>query len=201
MAILIPDDEASSDSGSESSVRIRALRAAAELVAEHGHDKLNLRMIAASAQSGLASIYYHFASKEALFLQLALDGFAALRKAMQRAAEDRADIFRDVSSAYLGVAQENADLYRLMYDERMLANHEELRKAERDTLAYFESCVAADGRFPPEHSGNIACTLYTFGRGLSSLGASYPDRRVPEEEWHRLRSGLQYMLDRPSNSD
>lgn len=177
-------------------MRLRALRATGDLIAEHGHDKLNLRMIAARAESGLASIYYHFESKDALFLQLALDGFAALRTAMGVAADSGQDIFRDVSAAYLGFAQENADLYRLMYDERMLASHAELHHSERDTLALFETCVTRDGRFPAEHAGNIACTLYAFGRGLSSLGAAYPDRKVPAEEWRKLRSGLEYMLGR-----
>lgn len=180
----------------ENGVRPRALRAASELLAEHGHDKVNLRMLAARAEIGLASIYYHFASKDALFLQLALDGFVALRQNMSNAADAGHDIFRDVSAAYLGFAQDNADLYRLMYDERMLTSHGELRHAERDTLALFEACVGRDGRFPPEHAANIACTLYAFGRGLSSLGAAYPDRKVPAEEWRRFRSGLEYMLDR-----
>lgn len=185
-----------SAAGEDTGVRPRALKATGELLAEHGHDRLNLRMIAARAGIGLASIYYHFESKDALFLQLALDGFAALQEAMSRAATAREDIFRDVSAAYLGFAQEHADLYRLMYDERMLASHPDLRAAERGTLALFEACVAEDGRFPPEHAANIAWTLYAFGRGLSSLGATYPDRRVPADEWKRFRSGLEYMLDR-----
>lgn len=177
-------------------VKTRALIAARELLSERGHDRLNLRMIATRAKSGLASIYYHFESKDALFLQLAIDGYHVLCGSMLEARQSSDDIFRSVSTAYLGFAQDNTDLYRLMYDERMLAAHEDLRKCERNTLGLFEESVALDGRFPSEHSANIASTLYAFGRGLSSLGSSYPERKLPEEEWQKIRSGLEYVLGR-----
>lgn len=175
-------------------VRIRALRAAGELLAEGGTEKLNLRMIAARADIGLASIYYYFASKDELFLQLALDGFAALQEAMRNGAETSGDLFRGASSAYLEFAQDNSPLYRVMYDERMLAGFPVLHEAERGTLATFTAFVERDGRFPAEHAANIAWTLYAFGRGMSSLGASYPEGKLPEEQWRIFRAGLYYML-------
>lgn len=177
----------------EESVRTRALRAAGELVAEAGFETLNLRGLAARAHVGLASIYYHFESKDALFLQLALDGYADLHAAMHGAARG-ADMFRDVSGAYLGFAQDHAPLYRLMYDERLLAAHPRLRAAERETLAIFGDYVERDGRFPDHYATGIAWTLYAFGRGVSSLGASYPDRKLPAEQWAIFRTGLEYLL-------
>lgn len=48
------------------------------------------------------------------------------------AADARQDIFLDVSAAYLGFPQDNADLYRLMYDERMLAMRIRLAGLRRD---------------------------------------------------------------------
>lgn len=179
-------------------VRVRTLRAARELIEETGFEALNLRMIAARAKAGLASIYHHFESKDDLFLQVALGGFADLHKAMHDAGQS-ADMFRDVSNAYLEFAQARAPLYRLMYDERLLAHYPALHRAERETLAVFEHYVERGGRFPGAYSSSIAWTLYAFGRGLSALASSCPGGRLPPEQWAIFRTGLEYLLQPPKN--
>ena len=53
-------------------LRRRALDAAQTLLEEGGIEGLHLRLIADKADSAVASLYYHFADKDALLTELAI---------------------------------------------------------------------------------------------------------------------------------
>ena len=63
-------------------LRQRALLAAHPLLEVRGADGLNLRDIAAELRTGVASLYYHFANKDDLLAELAIDGFRELRRSI-----------------------------------------------------------------------------------------------------------------------
>lgn len=63
--------------------REQIVREAARLFAEHGYDRTSMRDIAAAAGILSGSVYYHFASKEALFIEVHGQGMAILTAAAQ----------------------------------------------------------------------------------------------------------------------
>jgi AcrR family transcriptional regulator len=164
-------------------VRARALEAATDILTQLGIEKLNLRMIADRAGIGLTSIYYYFASKEQLLLSLALAGFEEIAGDIARAVAGDADHpFRAGSQAYLAYAQRRPARYALMFDERLMARHEELRQAANATFEQFREIVRHDPRFPSEKADGIAWTLWALGRGMSAMALSQPGGITPEQQ-------------------
>lgn len=177
-------------------VRARALEAATEILTHQGIEKLNLRMIADKAGIGLTSIYYYFASKEDLLLSLALAGFAEIGGDIARAvAADRDHPFRAGSQAYLAYAQRRPARYALMFDERLMARHQELRQAANATFEQFREIVRNDARFPSDKADGIAWTLWALGRGMSAMSLSEPGGATPEQQaWFGV--GVNFLLSR-----
>ena len=178
-------------------VRARALSAASEILAEKGVEKLNLKAIADSAGIGISSIYHWFANKEEILLSLALMGFEDLRNDIVRA-RNRPECPSPLSAgarAFLGFAEARPALFSVMFSERLLTRHQDLRDAEQEALLAFATTVGADDRFPASHQADIGTVLWTLGRGMASIISSYPGGQVPPELAAKFRSGLAYLLD------
>ncbi len=60
--------------------RLRLLGAAEQLFAEHGVDGTSIRDLTTAAQSNLASVHYHFGSKEHLYTELFRSHLAEMRE-------------------------------------------------------------------------------------------------------------------------
>src|SRR5260370_27543768 len=106
-------------------LRGRAIDAALKMVEARGAEDLNLRDLAADLGTGPASLYYHFANKDALMAELAVEGFRRLRAVF---AAELADLrgrspLHACGDAYLKFARTRPRLYRVMYAERILTNH------------------------------------------------------------------------------
>src|SRR5258708_25129280 len=114
-------------------LRQRALRCAHRLIETRCAAELNLRELAAELGTGVASLYYHFANKDALLAELAIDGFHGLQRAIENAvrAPGHKTRFHACAGAYLRFTREQPRLYALMYDERILAGHPGARHAEQ----------------------------------------------------------------------
>lgn len=69
-------------------LRGRAVDAALIRVEALGAESLNLRDLARDLETGPASLYYHFANKDALMAELAAEGFRRLRAAFEAALRD-----------------------------------------------------------------------------------------------------------------
>lgn len=63
----------STESPSDASTRQRLLDTAAELIAVHGFEKVSLRDLTAAAATNLASVNYHFGSKDGLMDEVVAD--------------------------------------------------------------------------------------------------------------------------------
>src|SRR5512141_2584922 len=111
------------------SVKARALDAASAILASQGVDELNLRAIAESAGIGISSIYHYFANKEELLLSLAMRGFEDLRADMvrNREAPGFPTPVAGGARAYFGFAETRPALFSVMFSERLLTRHEDLR--------------------------------------------------------------------------
>jgi AcrR family transcriptional regulator len=88
--------------------RQRAIEVALELFTEHGYDNTSLREIAERLGIKKASLYYHFASKEALLagimesLLAPVDELVAWGQSQPRSAETRQEILRRIAALLQG---------------------------------------------------------------------------------------------------
>jgi AcrR family transcriptional regulator len=181
------------------SVKAKALDAASAILASQGVEELNLRAIAESAGIGISSMYHYFAGKEDLLLSLALRGFEDLRADIDR--NRRTGGFPNPMAAgaraYFGFAETRPALFSVMFSERLLTRHEDLREAEHQTLLAFQATVEADPRFPVDRKADVAVALWALGRGIAAITSSHPGGKLPEDLAAKLQGGLFYLLNRP----
>jgi AcrR family transcriptional regulator len=162
------------------SLRQRALTAAHGLLDAHGETGVSLRPIAAELGTGVGSLYYHFASKDALLAELAVDGFAELGRwmAMAAAAPTKSNAFFASGHAYLGFTRHRPALYALMYSERILAGHEAVRAAEAAAFEIFRRSLDGQG-FPEADVADVALAFWTLGRGMASISSRFGGAQTP----------------------
>lgn len=180
-------------------VRGKALTAATELINKVGMESLSIRTIAARAGIGTSSMYHHFPNKEELLLQIALGGFQNLTADMvqiQRGGDPALGPFARGARVFLDKVAGNAPLYHLMFNEHLMARHENLREAERQAFAAFQQCVAEDDRFPVEIAESLALTMWTLGRGMAASAASRPDGQLTQAFRAEIGRATAWLIDR-----
>lgn len=179
------------------SLKSKALRAAAQVLAEKGVDNLNLRAIAVAGGIGAASMYHYFANKDDLLLNLAIQGFADLRADILSFQGDDDSPMRGGARAFFKFAQEQPSLFSLMFDEGLMSRHQSLRQAEHETFKAYERAVISDHRIPAQHSSVAAFALWALGRGMAAIMSSYPESRPPDEVLEKLFAGAAYLIYHP----
>ena len=153
-------------------LRQRAVAAAHRLLDAQGEPGVALRLIAADLGTGVGSLYYHFASKDALLAELAVDGFAELGRwmAMAAAAPTKSNAFLASGHAYLGFTRHRPALYALMYNERILAGFDCVRAAETAAFEVFRRTLDGQG-YAGDEAGDLALAFWVLGRGLASISS------------------------------
>lgn len=93
--------------------------AAVQVAAQHGISGASMDQIAEAAGVAKGSLYYNFASKDALFEEVIRDGFGRLAEAIDaaRAGAEPAAAPRAVAAATLETLRGNLDLAKLMASE------------------------------------------------------------------------------------
>lgn len=179
-------------------VRGKTLTAATELLNKVGMENLSIRQIAARAGIGTSSMYHHFPTKEELLLQIALGGFQNLSREMLQTQHGDPTLtpFGRAARVFLDKVAANAPLYHLMFNEHLMAHHEELRQAERRAFDVFSECVAQDGRFPAPIARSLSLTLWTLGRGMAASAASRPDGQLTPEFRADVAQAVAWLVDR-----
>jgi AcrR family transcriptional regulator len=116
-------------------LRAALLEAARARLAEGAEATLSLRDLAARVGVSVNATYRHFESKEALLMELAAEGFDALRAHMlgavaERGAADAIERLHATGEAYVHFAQQDPALFQLMFGrERRFADYERFRHA------------------------------------------------------------------------
>jgi AcrR family transcriptional regulator len=178
-------------------LRGRAIDAALKMVEARGAEAVNLRDLAGDLKTGPASLYYHFANKDALMAELAIEGFRRLRADFVAALANlrgRTPLHA-CGDAYLRFARLHPRLYRVMYAERLLTGHPVVREAE---AAAFQTFAA--GLSPDEPSSaaldDRAMALWAFGRGIAALtlSAADGDGPPPRELSRQIVRGLESLM-------
>jgi AcrR family transcriptional regulator len=178
-------------------LRQRAIQAAHRLLEAHGEAGLGLRAIAAEIGTGVGSLYYHFANKDELMAELAVDGFRELSRWMTLAGQEsngRTAGF-NCGHAYLGFTRHRPGLYALMYNERILATQEVARRAEAEAFAVFKQSIDSPVR-PAADIEDVALTYWALGRGMASISASLgaPSPGAAKTMARRVLRGLDLLI-------
>ena len=102
----------------EEAVETRSLilREAEKLFASRGYNGVSIRDLARACGVSNAALYYHFESKEAIFIATLREALRTLRKAVEQAAKEGANLREKllrISQAYLGVLQQKRSIIQL----------------------------------------------------------------------------------------
>lgn len=179
-------------------LRRRALDAARGLVGKGGAEALQLRLIAAEVGSGVASLYYHFANKDALLAAVAIDGWGELTGKIVRArASGRFPHQIDAASAaLLSFIRRNPHLYALMQTEPSLSGNLAVRAAEQQALEAFRDSLRGDDRAPPDRVEDIALVFWVLGRGIASAVHMQEDPAAAARMEQAVLRGFTFLLSR-----
>lgn len=128
------------------SLRDALLQSALHLIERDGVPALTLRKVAAGASVSHTAPYHHFASRAALYSELAIEGFCGLRDHMQKAYDSHAgDPLRQLQGTgegYILFAVSHPGHFRLMFSPELLEeDHAELREARRQCYNVFRRAV------------------------------------------------------------
>ena len=88
---------------------------------EHGDSAISLRGLAKQIGVSAPALYRHFADRESLLAELAISGFAALRQQLLQVKHTPPrQALIGIGLAYVRFAQDEPNLYRLMFGGRVL---------------------------------------------------------------------------------
>jgi AcrR family transcriptional regulator len=157
-------------------LREALLRAALELIGEHGVAALSLREVARRAGVSHAAPAHHFADKAGLLTALAAEGFRRFKAAQLAGAERGGDDprlrFGWQGWAYVMFAAEHRPYFELMFrPEHLRPNDPELDLAAGEAYAVLLDGVRATLPAPPsdEELALLATTAWAHSHGLATL--------------------------------
>jgi AcrR family transcriptional regulator len=158
-------------------LRRTLLDAALAIVAQAGPGALSLRELAREAGVSHAAPYRHFASREALVMALAAEGFLGLGAEMARSAAGEPDALRRLRAmgvAYVSYAVSHPGHFRLMFgnEARRRADDSELARAGAPTLQSLIDVIAEGQRTGQLRAGDprqLALPAWSMVHGLSML--------------------------------
>ncbi len=161
-------------------LRAALLEAARARLAEGTEATPSLRDLAARVGVSVNATYRHFDSKEALLMDLAAEGFDALRVHMlggvaQLGGADAIERLRATGEAYVHFARHDPALFQLMFGrEGRFAEYERFRHAAEAAFAVVVGCVAAVQQVamddPSATKAAIAAWSLVHGFAILSLG-------------------------------
>lgn len=177
-------------------LRRRVLDAARTLVDKGGAEALQLRLIAAEVGSGVASLYYHFANKDALLTAVAVEGWQELSQRIERArASGKFPHQIDAAStALLAFIRRHPHLYALMQTDPALSGHLVVREAEQRAFEAFQSSLRGDDRIPPDRIEDVARVFWVLGRGIASSVHMEEDAASSEALVQTVLRGFAFLL-------
>lgn len=177
---------------SPGTLRRRVLDAARGLV-DKG-EALQLRLVAAEVGSGVASLYYHFANKDALLAAVAVEGWRDLTQKIERArASGKFPHQIDAASAaLLGFIRRHPHLYALMQTDPGLATA--VRDAEQRAFDAFRAALDDDVRVPPDRIEEVARLFWVLGRGIASAVHRQDDTAAADRLVQTVLRGFGFLL-------
>jgi AcrR family transcriptional regulator len=99
----------------------KILEVAEQVVMDHGHKALNMRLVAEQVGVTPTTLYYYFKSKDHILLELKLRAARMLNESIDNIdpAQGPASALRALGEAYIRFAEENPHLYRLLMEVKL----------------------------------------------------------------------------------
>lgn len=150
-------------------LRSALVRAALELLEEHGETELSLRAAARRAGVSPAAPYRHYADREALVSAVAAVGYRELaeRLAAAHPAPSTPEELAAVATAYVQFALERPALFRIMFGEPCDRDNDERVAAAAAVSRYVRSIV--ERTFPLADAEALATAIWALVHGLAFL--------------------------------
>lgn len=158
-------------------LRKRILYEAKLLFAHRGYTETSLRDIASAAEIGKSTLYYYFASKDEIYLNIILKGtanhYAEIYRKV-RAITDQAEFIRTMLYAFLEGAEKDPELISLLYPigrnmpGHLLARPEvasELASYREALVTKLTGCLLPDAE--DDRKNTLLQLIWTFHSGLS----------------------------------
>ncbi|MDO3722815.1 TetR/AcrR family transcriptional regulator [Marinobacter sp. chi1] len=153
----------------------QALELGLAVVREHGDAAIALRGLAKQLGVSAPALYRHFSDRDSLLAELAIYGFRALRQRLQSVEQaEPGQALVDIGLVYVAFAQDEPNLYRLMFGGRVLPKgiHPQLDQAGREAFQVLEESVAraqAVGTLKPLPLSLVTAAAWSLVHGLSQL--------------------------------
>lgn len=154
---------------------LQAHQQALDILRAEGDTAISLRAIAKRIGVSAPALYRHFADRESLLAELAITGFQLLKDRLRRV--DQADprhALLHIGLAYVAFAEDEPNLYRLMFGGRILPKgaHPRLDDAGLEAFRVLEETVAMGqrvGYLKPLPLPLMTATAWSLVHGLSEL--------------------------------
>jgi AcrR family transcriptional regulator len=159
-------------------LRRALLEATLELVAQKGGRGFSLNEAARLAGVSSAAPYRHFADKQALLDELAAESFAALRAALEAAADQvaptvgRADEVVALVRAYVRFALASPARYEVMFGAGRLRDGGATSEQGRAAFGVLEAAMErgiSEGAFVAGSAGELAASVWALVHGVCEL--------------------------------
>ncbi len=153
----------------------QAHQQALDIVREHGDSAISLRALARQLGVSAPALYRHFADRESLLAELAISGFQWLRQRLLSVDQsDSRQALIGIGLAYVAFAQQEPNLYRLMFGGRVLPQgvHPRLDEAGKNAFQVLEDTIASAserGYLKPMPLALMTATAWSLVHGLSLL--------------------------------
>ncbi|MDX1459275.1 MAG: TetR/AcrR family transcriptional regulator [Marinobacter sp.] len=152
-----------------------ALHLALDILRAESDTAISLRAIAKHIGVSAPALYRHFADRESLLAELAITGFQWLRDRLRRVDQtDPRHALLHIGLAYVAFAEDEPNLYRLMFGGRILPRgaHPRLDEAGLEAFRVLEETVAKGqsvGYLKPLPLPLMTATAWSLVHGLSEL--------------------------------
>ncbi len=186
----------------------QAHQLALKTLREHGDSAISLRALAKQIGVSAPALYRHFIDRESLLAELAVTGFEALRKRLLAVDQSSPRLaLVDIGLVYVSFAQDEPNLYRLMFGGRVLPNgvHPRLDTAGKSAFQVLEDTIAQAqqaGYVKPIPLSLMTAAAWSLVHGLSQLtiDGHLPSSKV---EPHLAEGVVNLLLDgsRANNND
>ncbi|WP_298450134.1 TetR/AcrR family transcriptional regulator [uncultured Marinobacter sp.] len=148
---------------------------ALDILRSQGDAAISLRALAKQLGVSAPALYRHFSDRETLLAELAIEGFEALRdrlRVVDQKMPRKALI--EIGLVYVAFAQEEPNLYRLMFGGRVLplGAHPRLDAAGKGAFQVLENTVARArelGYLKPSPVSLMTAAAWSLVHGLSQL--------------------------------
>ncbi len=158
-------------------LRRAILESALELIDKSGIEHLSLREVARALGVTTAAPYHHFKDREALLVQIAIQGYEQLLVRLEEARNATKAPKTELEAecrAYLSFAHQHAALYSVMFSSEVAHKNEypELRQTADRCLHLVLASLAQRGDLPKRRVSRAALCVWSMLHGLAMLDAS-----------------------------